>query len=83
MEQLMPVFRGAPVAIFLYGFVSSTIELMQTWATVDSLRLMSEGEAQLRILTARAFVFSLDNLFFYTGLAALVAFAIRFEQRNT
>ncbi|MEM9581479.1 MAG: hypothetical protein AAGA08_00030 [Pseudomonadota bacterium] len=80
MDRLMPIFRATPVAIFAYGVVSALLELLNTHATIEMTLLGANDIPGQRIIAARAYVFSVDNFFFYTGLAALVAIALQYER---
>ena len=77
MKSLRTFLNASPIGIFLYGVVSSAIEVVNTWVTLDSIRFGAGSSVAERWIAARAFVFSFDNFFFYTGLAALVAVAVR------
>ena len=76
MQSLRSLLAASPVALFLYGALSSLVELANTLVTLESIRFGATGSAAERIISARAIVFSFDNFFFYTGLAALVWVAV-------
>lgn len=80
MDKLMPIFRMAPIAIFFFGVVSALIEVLNVHAGIEMTLLGADDIPGRRIIAARAYIFSLDNLFFYTGLAALVAIAMQYER---
>ncbi|MGD1883365.1 MAG: hypothetical protein ACFB11_13765 [Paracoccaceae bacterium] len=82
-DRMLPIFRATPIALLLYVLVSSVLTLIQTYTAIESIRFAADGSFAERVTTAQAMINSLDSLFFYTGLAALVAFALRFDERKT
>jgi hypothetical protein len=81
MRQLLPLFRITPPLLFAYGLVRTFSEIAALRTTAEYV-IDSSNLTDTRILYIRGLVRCFDSLFFYIALAALVAAANRYLEKE-
>ncbi|WJY22286.1 hypothetical protein QTA57_03810 [Fontisubflavum oceani] len=80
MSQLRPIFLIMPAVLFVFGILMSVANIAELRVTASVAGMQASIHTELRITYLAGLVRSFYDMFFFWGLAALVAAANRYVE---
>ena len=73
MEKLDPLYKIAPVMLIIYGVAATYANMSDLRIAGNEMFMLGTGEYEVRMLHISAVIRGFYELFFFLGMAALVA----------